>query len=128
MKKLLLSYIKILVVNILIILTCIFNPTNAQQQQYANAYTYWDFGEDANDVQNVEQKIRIAMPAISTQWVMTWAWVADPAHVGYLGFNTDENGKGQALFFCGMQARQPGEVVKSLEARVWDGVAERRLK
>jgi hypothetical protein len=29
---------------------------------------------------------------------MTWAWVADPAHGGYLGFNTNADGKGQALF------------------------------
>ena len=29
---------------------------HAQQQQYANAYTYWDFGQGSDDVQNVEQK------------------------------------------------------------------------
>jgi len=98
MKKLLRGYIRLFIGSGLIILTSIFGRGYAQQQQYANAYTYWDFGEDANDVQNVEQKIWIAMPAPSTQWVMTWAWVADPAHGGYLGFNTDENGKGQALF------------------------------
>ncbi len=85
-------------VSIFTILTVSFPTANAQQQQYANAYTFWDFGQGADDVQNVEQKIWIAMPANATQWVMTWAWVADPAHGGYLGFNTDDNGKGQALF------------------------------
>ena len=29
---------------------------------------------------------------------MTWKWTADPAHGGYLGFNTDKDGKAQALF------------------------------
>ena len=49
---------------------------------------------DANDVQNVEQKIWIALSAPASQWVMTWAWEADSANGGYLGFNTDENGNG----------------------------------
>jgi len=98
MKKLIPVYVTLFLVSMLMVLTGIFNPVYAQQQQYANAYTFWNFGEDANDVQNVEQKIWIAMPAPATQWVMTWAWVADPAHGGYLGFNTDEQGKGQALF------------------------------
>jgi hypothetical protein len=97
MKKSLRYYIRLFIGSI-VILTGVFCRGFAQQQQYANAYTYWDFGEDVNDVQNVEQKIWVAMPAPSTQWVMTWAWVADPAHGGYLGFNTDDNGKGQALF------------------------------
>ncbi|MEO6733025.1 MAG: hypothetical protein ABIN01_17505 [Ferruginibacter sp.] len=98
MKKGIQRYTRLLVVSSIILFTGIFSPGHAQQQQYANAYTFWDFGQDADNVQNVEQKIWIAMPAPSTQWVMTWAWVADPAHGGYLGFNTDENGKGQALF------------------------------
>ena len=89
---------RLLVTGIVIILNGMFCSVNAQQQQYANAYTYWDFGQGSDDVQNVEQKIWIAQPAPATQWVMTWAWVADPAHGGYLGFNTDANGKGQALF------------------------------
>jgi len=112
MKKLSPGYSKLLIVSMLTLFTAIFNPANAQQQQYANAYTYWDFGEDANDVQNVEQKIWIAMPAFSTQWVMTWAWVADPAHGGYLGFNTDENGKGQALFSLWNASQASGGVCK----------------
>lgn len=98
MKKLLPGCTRLFIVSMLIIFTGIFCPLHAQQQQYANAYTFWDFGQDADDVQNVEQKIWIAMPAPSTQWVITWAWVADPAHGGYLGFNTDDKGKGQALF------------------------------
>ncbi|MEO8111418.1 MAG: hypothetical protein ABI594_15345 [Ginsengibacter sp.] len=84
--------------SIFIILSGAFLSATAQQQQYANAYTFWDFGQGTDNVLNVEQKIWIAMPANATQWVMTWAWVADPAHGGYLGFNTDDNGKAQALF------------------------------
>ncbi|MDQ6844184.1 MAG: hypothetical protein M3Z92_07520 [Bacteroidota bacterium] len=98
MKKLSASLAFLFSICIFTFLTCTFLPAHAQQQQYANAYTYWDFGQGSDDVQNVEQKIWIAMPAISTQWVMTWAWAADPAHGGYLGFNTDDSGKGQALF------------------------------
>jgi hypothetical protein len=82
----------------LIVFSLISGSSFAQQQQYANAYTYWDFGQASDDVQNIDQKIWLAQPALSSQWVMTWAWVADPAHGGYLGFNTDENGKAQALF------------------------------
>jgi hypothetical protein len=70
----------------------------AQQQQYANAYAFWQFGEKANDIENVDQTVWIVKPANGTQWVMTWAWVADPAHGGYLGFNTGDDGKSQALF------------------------------
>jgi hypothetical protein len=89
---------RLLIISLIITLSGIVCSVHAQQQQYANAYTFWDFGQSADDVQNVEQNIWIAKPAISTQWVMTWAWVADPAHGGYLGFNTDADGKGQALF------------------------------
>jgi len=89
---------RLLIISLIIILNSIVYSVHAQQQQYANAYTFWDFGQDADDVQNVEQNIWIAKPAISTQLVMTWAWVADPAHGGYLGFNTDAGGKGEALF------------------------------
>jgi hypothetical protein len=98
MKKLAPLSTSVLVASMLFVIVCVSMSGFAQQQQYANAYTYWDFGQGADDVQNVEQNIWVAMPAFSTQWVMTWAWVADPAHGGYLGFNTDENGKGQALF------------------------------
>lgn len=98
MKKSLSYYARLLIGSFIIIFIAIFSRGFAQQQQYANAYTFWNFGEDANDIQDVEQKVWIATPAPSTQWVMTWAWAADPAHGGYLGFNTDENGKGQALF------------------------------
>ncbi len=72
--------------------------TAAQQQQYANAYVYWEFGEKSNDVTDVDQNIWIAKTATGSQWVMTWAWTADPAHGGYLGFNTSDEGNGQALF------------------------------
>jgi hypothetical protein len=98
MKKLRTVFHLLLTASIFIILLANVLPANAQQQQYANAYTFWDFGQGSDNVQNVEQKIWIAKPANGTQWVMTWAWVADPAHGGYLGFNTDANGKGQALF------------------------------
>ncbi|HRI03160.1 MAG TPA: DUF3472 domain-containing protein [Pyrinomonadaceae bacterium] len=70
----------------------------AQQQQYANAYAYWDFGDSVNDVSNVDQKIWVVRQAPSSQWVMMWSWTADPAHGGYFGFNTDDEGKAQALF------------------------------
>ena len=83
---------------ILLMAPCIFNAAYAQQQQYANAYTFWKFGEGADNVQNIEQKIWIAKQAPGSQWVMTWKWVADPAHGGYLGFNTDANGNGQMLY------------------------------
>ena len=112
MKKFFSGYSKLFIVSILTIFTGILSPGHAQQQQYANAYTFWDFGEDANDVENVEQKIWIAMPAPSTQWVMTWAWLADPAHGGYLGFNTDENGKGQALFSLWNASQATGQACK----------------
>ncbi|MEO8862459.1 MAG: hypothetical protein ABI358_13615 [Ginsengibacter sp.] len=98
MKKLPIGFNLLLTASIFTILLANVLPANAQQQQYANAYTFWDFGQGADNVQNVEQKIWIAKPANGTQWVMTWAWVADPAHGGYLGFNTDGDGKGQALF------------------------------
>jgi hypothetical protein len=98
MKRLFSVYNRLLLVSILAVSAVVFSPCQAQQQQYANAYTFWDFGNDVNDIDNVEQKIWIAMPAPSTQWVMTWAWVADPAHGGYLGFNTNKDGKAQALF------------------------------
>lgn len=112
MKKFFSGYSKLFIVSILTIFTGILSPGHAQQQQYANAYTFWDFGEAANDVENVEQKIWIAMPAPSTQWVMTWAWLADPAHGGYLGFNTDENGKGQALFSLWNASQATGQACK----------------
>ncbi len=98
--------------SIFIILSATILPAHAQQQQYANAYTFWDFGQGADDVQNVEQKIWIALPANGTQWVMTWAWVADPAHGGYLGFNTDANGKGQALFSLWNATEATGGICK----------------
>ena len=91
-------YARLLAAGIALMLSSMFFSVQAQQQQYANAYTYWDFGQGSDDVQNVEQKIWIAQPAPASQWVMTWAWTADPAHGGYLGFNADANGKGQALF------------------------------
>jgi len=72
--------------------------TAAQQQQYSNAYAYWLFGENSDDVENIDQKIQVVKPAPATQWVIMWNWVADPAHGGYLGFNTNDQGKGQALF------------------------------
>lgn len=98
MKKSSAGYPSLFMIILLITSTGLFNKSFAQQQQYANAYAFWDFGQDADDIQNVDQKIWIAKPALSSQWVMTWAWVADPAHGGYLGFNTDDNGKAQALF------------------------------
>lgn len=98
MKKLPALPNHLLALCIFTVLSGAFLSANAQQQQYANAYTFWDLGQGTDNVLNVEQKIWIAMPANATQWVMTWAWVADPAHGGYLGFNTDDNGKAQALF------------------------------
>lgn len=75
-----------------------FTAALAQQQQYANAYAYWDFGGDVNDVINIDQKIWIAKPAPGSQWVMMWSWTADPAHGGYFGFNTTDDGTAQALY------------------------------
>ncbi len=98
MKKLISVFSISLLVSFITISAVVLSPCQAQQQQYANAYTFWDFGNDAVDISNVEQKIWIALPAPSSQWVMTWKWTADPAHGGYLGFNTDANGKAQALF------------------------------
>jgi anti-sigma B factor antagonist len=83
---------------ILVALTSTITVAQLQQQQNANAYAYWTFGSGANDIENVDQKIWIAKPARGSQWVMTWSWVADPAHGGYLGFNTDDEGESQALF------------------------------
>ena len=101
-----------LIIAVMLIVTGIFSPALAQQQQNANAYTFWDFGPASDDVQNVEQKIWVAMPAPGTQWVMTWAWVADPAHGGYLGFNTDAAGKGQALFSLWNASEATGGICK----------------
>lgn len=98
MKRLSPLYTRLVMINIIIAINSIFCVSYAQQQQYANAYAFWDFGQNSNAVQTVDQKIWVALQAPSTQWVMTWSWTADPAHGGYLGFNTDENGKGQALF------------------------------
>jgi hypothetical protein len=98
MKKLTSRFGRLFSTAAFILLPCIFNGVSAQQQQYANAYVYWDFGQGADDVVHVEQHIWIAKPATGSQWVMTWAWLADPAHGGYLGFNVDANGTGQALF------------------------------
>ncbi len=75
-----------------------FSSAFGQQQQYANAYAYWEFAKEIDSVENVEQSIWIAKPAPASQWVLMWSWVADPAHGGYFGFNTDSSGKGQALF------------------------------
>ncbi|MBS1793903.1 MAG: DUF3472 domain-containing protein [Acidobacteria bacterium] len=75
-----------------------FSAVSAQQQQYANAYAYWNFGGEVDDVVNVDQKIWIAQPAPGSQWVLMWSWAADPAHGGYFGFNTTADGKAQALF------------------------------
>ncbi len=98
MKKIISEFSRIFILTILATLSCNFKTGFAQQQQNANAYTFWDFGKGANDIENVEQKIWIALPAPSSQWVITWKWTADPAHGGYLGFNTDKDGKAQALF------------------------------
>ena len=81
----------------------------AQQQQNANAYAYWDFGHNANDIENVDQKIWIAKPANGTQWVMLWFWTADPSHGGYLGFNTSDDGESQALFSLWNADKAEGE-------------------
>jgi hypothetical protein len=98
MKNLSTNYYKLLIFGIFVIILSCFTPVSAQQQQYANAYAYWDFGDEVNDVENVDQKIWIARPAPASQWVLMWSWVADPAHGGYFGFNTDAQGKAQALF------------------------------
>ena len=81
----------------------------AQQQQNSNAYAYWDFGGKANDIENVDQKVWIAKPANGTQWVMLWFWTADPSHGGYLGFNTSDQGKSQALFSLWNADKAEGE-------------------
>lgn len=112
MKKGIPGYRRFFILGLFTVLIAIVSPGFAQQQQYANAYMFWDFGQGADDVQNVEQKIWVAMPAPATQWVMTWAWVADPAHGGYLGFNTDENGKGQALFSLWNASEATGGICK----------------
>jgi len=80
-----------------------------QQQQNANAYAYWDFGRNANDIENVDQRIWIAKPANGTQWVMLWFWTADPVHGGYLGFNTSDLGDSQALFSLWNADKAEGE-------------------
>jgi hypothetical protein len=67
------------------------------QQQYANAYTDWNFGQ-AKDIWNIDQQIWIPVTANASQWVLVWKWTLDEAHGGYLGFNTDEKKKAQAIF------------------------------
>jgi hypothetical protein len=81
----------------------------AQQQQNANAYAYWDFGRNANDIENVDQRVWVAKPANGTQWVMLWFWTADPSHGGYLGFNTSDDGESQALFSLWNADKATGE-------------------
>jgi len=78
-----------------------------QQQQNSNAYAYWDFGGKA--IENVDQKVWIAKPANGTQWVMQWFWTADRSHGGYLGFNTSDGGKSQALFSLWNADKAEGE-------------------
>jgi hypothetical protein len=97
-KNLSADFGKLLIIGIFAIILCSYIPCLAQQQQYANAYAYWDFGDEVNDIANVDQKIWIAKPAPASQWVMMWNWVADPAHGGYFGFNTTSEGTAQALF------------------------------
>jgi len=81
----------------------------SQQQQNANAYAYWDFGRNSNDIENVDQRVWIAKPANGTQWVMLWFWTADPQHGGYLGFNTSDLGDSQALFSLWNADKAEGE-------------------
>ena len=76
-------------------------PAQSAQQQWSSAYVHWDFEGSPKDIFNIDQEMWIAFQADSTQWVMQWSWTADPAHGGYLGFNTGHNsdgGKGQAIF------------------------------
>lgn len=80
------------------LLAALSTAVAAQQQQYANAYAFWEFGDKVNDVESIDQTIWIAKPATGSQWVLIWTWTADPAHGGYLGFNTSDEGKSQALF------------------------------
>jgi hypothetical protein len=68
-----------------------------------------EFWSKANAVENVDQKVWIAKPANGTQWVMLWFWTADPMHGGYLGFNTSDGGKSQALFSLWNADRAEGE-------------------
>jgi hypothetical protein len=89
---------KFFVTAILAVILCGFSSVLAQQQQYANAYAYWDFGDEVNDVVNIDQKIWVAKSAPGSQWVLMWSWTADPAHGGYFGFNTTAEGTAQALF------------------------------
>ena len=63
MKRIISEFSRIFILTILTTLSCNFKTGFAQQQQNANAYTFWDFGKDANDIENVEQKIWIALPA-----------------------------------------------------------------
>jgi hypothetical protein len=98
MKNLLIDHGRFLTIGILLVIIFGLTSAFAQQQQYANAYAYWDFGGDVDDVQNIDQKIWIAKPAPGSQWVLMWSWTADPAHGGYFGFNTTAEGSAQALF------------------------------
>ncbi len=112
MKKTFFNHFAIFSAGILFLLFISTLPALAQQQQYANAYAYWDFGNEVNDVENVDQKIWIAKSVASSQWVMMWSWVADPAHGGYFGFNTDTEGKAQALFSLWNADRATGDNCK----------------
>lgn len=74
------------------------NIAQSGQQQYANAYVFWDFGDSADDVWNIDQQIWIAQKAPGTQWALVWKWLKDPAHGGYLVLQTDDKGQSKALF------------------------------
>jgi len=86
------------IASVIVLTVALWTAVAGQQQQNANAYAFWEFGDKANDIQYIDQTIWIAKPATGSQWVLIWSWTADPAHGGYLGFNTSDEGKSQALF------------------------------
>lgn len=68
------------------------------QQQNANAYVYWDFGQKTDDIWNIDQEIWIAQTAPSSYWALVWNWAANPTVGGYLGLQIDDDGTSRAIF------------------------------
>lgn len=67
------------------------------QQQYANAYAFWDFGNNTDDIYNIDQQIWIAQTAPGSYWALVWSFV-DATTGGYMGLQIDEDGTTRAIF------------------------------
>ncbi|MEP6903128.1 MAG: hypothetical protein ABJA66_15355 [Actinomycetota bacterium] len=82
------------------------------QQQYSNAYAFRDFGANSDNVENVEQKIRVIKPAPATQWVMTLKWLALIRRTAFISVSTQtEKAKDRHFIRFGMPTKRTGQNV-----------------